>query len=346
MMLTDLPELLLVLICQFYLEKWDYSDGGGWNEFKSINSSYSLVLNYQLVNNQFKNIVHMTTRDDAYIGLCQYMYLNTIIPNTSFTAGSDPYEDYELGDLVVFDISPYDDSWSDQSKWSERNEKRDPRLCRREDLEGIVKILTLNKKYALGKVRISSADIEQWLLSVIDLLAGIVEENPEVSIHTEIIEIGWCGDNCNDPNIGFWQRKSWEGDTTVNDWDWSGVGTGENCIKAVTTFVNLVKQLSSNKCNFGNGLSCIQCSAINLYYEIPFTADMNKDSYCYYCDIPILPNSKCIDCYNYCRCKDEGNDFEDCKGFCCNDCEVSNQIKRQTWRAPNCQYQTNDENEE
>jgi hypothetical protein len=52
----------------------------------------------------------MTTRDDAYIGLCQYMYMNTIMPNAIFTAGSDPFEDYEVGDLVVFDICPYDDS--------------------------------------------------------------------------------------------------------------------------------------------------------------------------------------------------------------------------------------------
>ena len=344
MQLNDLPELLLVHICKFFLDRLDFSEGGGWSESKNIYSSYRHVLNYQFVNNQFKTIVHMTTRDDAYIGLCQYMYMNTIMPNAIFTAGSDPFEDYEVGDLVVFDINPYDDSWSDRTFGNE-NENRHPRLCTRKDFEGIVKILTLSKKYALGKIRLTSSYIERWLPSVIELLALIVEENPEVSINTEVIEIGWCGDICDEPNHGFWQAKNWEGDNTGSDFHYHNeIETGENCIKAITTFVNMVKQLSSNNCNFANGLSCIQCSAIHLYREIPITADMNEDSCCYYCKTSILPNFKCRDCINYCHCKDHGNnDFEDCKGFCCSDCEVSKQINRQTWRSPDCPNEDNED---
>ena len=204
---------------------------------------------------------------------------------------------------------------------------------------GVV-IVHLNTKMKIQVCALTSSYIERWLPSVIELLALIVEENPEVSINTEVIEIGWCGDICDEPNHGFWQAKKWEGD----DRNSSRAETGENCVKAITTFVNLVKQLSSNNCNFANGLSCIQCSAIHLYHEIPITADINKDSCCYYCKTPIFPNFKCKDCYNYCHCKDYGkNDFEDCKGFCCNDCEVSKQINRQKWRSPSCPNEDEDD---
>ena len=140
MQLNDLPELLLIHICKFFLDRVDYYEYGLYNGRKAPNSCYTHVLNYQLVNNQFRTIVHMTTRDDAYIGLCQYMYLNTIIPNTIFTAGSDPFEDYEIGDIVVFDIRLHDDSWSDRAAPS-TNKNKEPRfVCTREDLEGIAKI--------------------------------------------------------------------------------------------------------------------------------------------------------------------------------------------------------------
>ena len=342
MQLIDLPELLLVNICKFFIDRLDFCEGECcWNGRKAPQSPYRHVLNYQLVNNQFNNIVHMTTRDDAYIGLCQYMYLNAIIPNMSFTAGSNPFDDYEVGDLVVFDICPYDDSWS--SSW-DSNLNKDLYRYRREDVEGIVKILTLKEKYALGKIRLSSVYLELWLPSVIDLLEVIIEENPEASItiNTEIIEIGWCGSIWEEPNHGFFLSKRWEGDIKGNDdFHWPPVETGENCINAVTTFVKLVKRLSSNKCNFANGLSCIECSAINLYHEIPFTADMNKDSICHYCKTPILPNFKCIGCYNYCHCENDDDYGRDrCKGFCCNDCEVSKQINSQTWKSPNCPHPT------
>ena len=343
MQLIDLPELLLVHICKFFLDRFDYSEYGLYNGREGANSCYRYVLNYQLVNNQFKTIVHMTTRDDAYIGLCQYMYLNTIIPNISFLAGSNPFEDYEVGDLVVFDISPHDDSW-----YSSHNQNRGPLLCTREDFEGIAKILTLSKKYALGKIRLSSGYMERWLPSVIELLAFMVEENPEISINTEIIEIGWCGYSWDEPNHGFWHPKSWEGDNYRDDFHYHyAIETGENCIKAITTFVNLVKQLSSNNCKFANGISCIQCSAIHLYRKIPFTADMNKDSCCYYCKTPIFPNFKCRDCINYCHCKDYDGNYERdrCKGFCCSDCEVSKEINRQTWRLPDCQHEDDEEHQ-
>jgi hypothetical protein len=52
--------------------------------------------------------------------------------------------------------------------------------------------------------------------------------------------------------ITAWQAKNWEGDNTGSYHN--EIETGENCIKAITTFVNLVKQLSSNNCNFANGL--------------------------------------------------------------------------------------------
>lgn len=157
--LNDLPELMLVNIFQFFIDRVNYH---GYRLFNgrgdAPQSYYNLVLNYKLVNNQFNNIVHMTTRDDAYIGFCQYMYLHYVIPNTFFLAGSDPFENHEIRDLVAFDIRPYDDSWSSSASPLVQS---DPCLCKREDVEGIVKILTLNEKYALGKVRLSSTYIEQ-----------------------------------------------------------------------------------------------------------------------------------------------------------------------------------------
>lgn len=335
--LSELPELLLIHIFKFFIDRLDICKTSMYyNGRKALQSPYHHVLNYQSVSNQFNNIVNMTTRDDAYIGLCQYMYLNTSIPNTSFTVASNPFEDYDEGDLVVFDISPYDDSWSS----SHSNLNKDPNLCKREDVESIVKILTLNEKYALGKIRLTCGYLEYWLPSVIELLSVIIEKNPEVSINTKIIEIGSCGSIWDEPNNGFWQSKSWNGDIEGNDWD--EVETGKTCVHAVTTFVNLVKQLSRNKCNFANGLSCIECSAINLYHEIPFTADMNKESKCHYCETPILPNFKCNGCCNHCLCgRNRGRNC--CKGFCCNDCKVSKQINCRTWRWPNCTDEDEDE---
>lgn len=115
----------------------------------------------------------------------------------------------------------------------------------------------------------------------------------------------------------------------------------------MTSFVNLVKQLSRNKCNFANGLSCIQCSAIHLYLEIHFLGDMNKDSLCYFCKTPILPNFKCMGCINYCHCCDDNyrSRRDRCKGFCCNDCKISKQINRQTWRLPGCEDEEEQEEE-
>ena len=222
-----------------------------------------------------------------------------------------------------------------------------PKLCTDKDIEGIVKILTLNKRYALDKIRFNCYYIEKWLPQVIKRLEKCIEENPLVQINTEAVEICDVYSDCSGPCCGsFYQFKPWEGDEkdTPEDFYSRQTVNGENCLAAVTKFVNLLKQQSNDKCNFANGLCCIECSKIQIYKDINFTAKFNRTALCYYCECPILPNFKCLDCLIECGCHyDEGN--QRCYNFCCNDCAEAKEINRDDWTAPECVIEGNSDDD-
>ena len=205
--------------------------------------------------------------------------------------------------------------------------------------------MTLSKRYALGKIRFNSFDLEKWLPQVIDRLERCIEENPLVSINTEVIEINNVHSECSCCG-GFFQFKQWIGDNRDKDLIDKVYQTesGEHCLAAVTKFVNLIKQQSDNNCNFGNGLCCIECSEIQIYRKIYFTAKFNKSALCYYCKCPILPHFKCMQCIIECGCQ-YNNEYSDepCYNFCCNQCAESKQIDGD-WIAPECVTEENNDN--
>ena len=204
--------------------------------------------------------------------------------------------------------------------------------------------MTLSKRYALGKIRFNSFDLEKWLPQVIDRLERCIEENPLVSINTDVIEITNVNSSCSCCG-GFYQFKQWIGDE-FEDVNLSRfTENGEHCLVAVTKFVNLLKQQSNNNCNFGNGLCCIECSKIQIYSSINFTAKFNKTADCYYCECPILPHFKCTNCIIECNCKYREGNSSRCYNFCCNECAATIQIdRREGWTAPECVIEDNHDN--
>ena len=208
-------------------------------------------------------------------------------------------------------------------------------MCTDNDIEGIVKVLTLNKRYALGKIRFDSYYLEHWLPSLNEQLEKCILEDSQVVMNTEVVEITNVSSDCPMPCCaGFRQAKSsWEGDVISSS---DIIENGGKCLATVTKFVNLLKQLSNNKCKFANGLCCIDCSEINIYDKNHFTADLNKISFCYYCECPMLPNFKCLSCITACNCTYIGEDNEGCNQFCCKDCKEAKQIDGNEWTAPGC----------
>ena len=323
LMLLDLPELLIVHMFPFFLEPADlieFQYRNGNEDYKR--SDYGKMMSYLKVCKLFKKLIHIVTRQDVYIGLCQYMYLNVVLPHTRFVAG---VEDYEEGDPVTFIIEPYDSSWR----------SRAIQQCNNYDIEGIAKILTLNKRYALGKIRMNSEWCNNWLPQVVDLLT-LAESDPQLSVNCQVIVIGMLCDDCDNVHSGFETTKPWSGDEEY----WGLIG--ENCIRTVTAFVQLIRRLSKNKCIFTNGLCCITCSEINVYPVIRFNVGRkDKDAICHFCSCPILPNFKCNNCFTLCNCNRHHDDYdyerEPCYNFVCDDCVEINNINVKTgWRSPKC----------
>lgn len=155
-------------------------------------------------------------------------------------------------------------------------------------------------------------------------------------MHTEVVEITYVHTDCYAKCCGGFKqaKEQWKGDAAS-----SGrlVEDGANCLVAVTKFIKLLQKLSNNKCKFSNGLCCIECSNINIYKVIHFTADKNKTALCYYCKCLILPNFKCLDCLISCDCQyhDDGGVGDFCGNFCCKDCAATKQIGGH-WTAPAC----------
>jgi hypothetical protein len=314
-MLLDLPELLTAHMFPFFLEQFDYTECYGYcngnEDYKR--SEYGKMMSYLKVCKLFKKLIHIVTRQDVYIGLCQYMYLNVVLPNTLFLTG---VEDYEEGDPVTLSLYPLDSLWIS----AEAGEL----ICNNYDIEGIAKILTLNKRYALGKIRMNSEWCNNWLPQVLDLLLTMAESDPQLSVNCQVIVIGKFCDACDDVHGGF------EIDELIY----------ENCLRTVTAFVQLIRRLSNNKCIFTNGLCCITCSEINVYPDIRFNVgNKDEDAICHFCSCPILPNFKCDNCFTLCNCNRDDYDYdrEPCNNFVCNDCVEINNINVETgWRSPKC----------
>jgi hypothetical protein len=134
------------------------------------------------------------------------------------------------------------------------------------------------------------------------------------------------------------------------------------CHKKMQKFVSLIKKLSRNKCNFGNGLYCMSCETIEFNKRSPFSicGDCHDTAKCFYCEAPILPNFKCCHCIRTCECitesytlLDEGCDYgEDteewaqngCAKFVCGNCiDEKNHEWYNEWWAPNCPNRSDDD---
>ena len=325
LMLIDLPELLIASIFPFFLDSIDYNlykyyDLGNKNIWRRKSKIDDDPMNlYPTVSQLFRRLVHKVTRDDFYICICQYLYLLKVIPNTRFKAGVEDNYNREVGDLVIFNIDPYDTSWC---KWKSSDDFQI--TITNQDITGIAKILTLNKRYALGKVRLNSFYISKWLPKVLDLLSIMIKDDPQLSVNCEVIEIGEICDDC-DQLHGFETEDGY--DDLVD-------------IEIITSFVHLVKKLSNNMCIFPNGICCIACSEINLYSRferIGYDFGRNDiDALCHYCSVPILPNFKCNNCTTRCNCNTSDERYS-CKNFVCSDCVEVNMINVDIgWTSPVC----------
>lgn len=195
-----------------------------------------------------------------------------------------------------------------------------------QDTTGTAKILTLNKRYALGRVGLSSFYTSRWLPPVLGVPSIVTKDGPQLSVNCEVIETGEICDDC-DQVHGLEAEHGRDGPA----------GT-----ETTTSPVHLVRGPSNSRCTFPSGIRCIARSETNLYSRFERTdydfGRSDTDALCHYCSAPVPPNLRCGSCTTRCSCSSTSDDPEDsCKNFVCSDYVEVNMINVDTgWTLPVC----------
>jgi len=332
------------------------ANGNEYDDVKKLKKQ----CDFRFVCKSFRVVFHTVTRANEYKKLCQLMFVDMLHFEYQVNNKEDRYLTKKSDGTYTKNINNIQsDHW-----WSIIVHHFHDGNKGESSIEAFAKILTLSSNYAFDTVHICCDYFRLWMPLLIKKLGKMRKENPNLSVNCKRIVIDDCAISVykEEETDHSWDQN-WGGGIVEHEYSPEDMTKDFNvCHEALQKFATIIKKLSHKKCNFGNGLYCMECKNIDFNKRSPFSicGDIHDKAKCFYCKTPILPNFKCCHCIRTCECiaesydeeGDYGEDTEEwaengCASFVCLNCiDERNDQWYNEWWAPNCPNHDHDDDDD